>query len=202
MPAGCGGRLLMKFTGEETKEELLYKGIELIERFSEDNGIKMPKIFVVGPSRISAYGLFYPNDIIHVNMKLCRPPVKVPGYDWTFPGYIQDLTPYGILAHEFGHYISDMLGKKFRKNFVNIRKIEENVTSTDDRGLDEKMAEAARLFITNPDLLRIGRPYRYEIFSRHYTPVVKHRWKTVLKNAHPKIISAAERWIERGYIKK
>ena len=135
-------------------------------------------------------------------MKLCRPPVKVPGYDWTFPGYIQDLTPYGILAHEFGHYISDMLGKKFRKNFVNIRKIEENVTSTDDRGLDEKMAEAARLFITNPDLLRIGRPYRYEIFSSHYTPVVKHRWKTVLKNAHPKIISAAERWIERGYIKK
>jgi hypothetical protein len=191
----------MKFSGNESKEELLSKGLELIERFSEENGIKVPEVFI-DSSKKQVYGLFYPNNVIHVNMKLCRPPVKVPGYDWTFPGYIQDLTPYGILAHEFGHYISDILGKEFRKNFVNIRKIEENVTATDERGLDEKMAEAARLFITNPDLLKKGRPYRYEIFSRHYTPTVRNRWKTVLKNAHPKIISAAERWIERGYIKK
>lgn len=191
----------MKFTGRETKDELLYKGIELIERFSEENGIKMPKIFIISNKK-NVYGLFYPKNVIHVNMKLCRPPVKNPGYDWSFPGYVQDLTPYGILAHEFGHYISDMLGKKFRKNFVNIRKIEENVTSTDDRGLDEKMAEAARLFITNPDLLKRGRPLRYEIFSQHYKPVVKNRWKTVLFHAHPKIVTAAERWIERGYINK
>ena len=183
----------MRFTGEESKDDLLYKGIELIEKFSEANGIKMPKVFI-DSSTVKAYGLFYPNNVIHINMKLCRPPVKVPGYDWTFPGYIQDLTPYGILAHEFGHYISDILGKKFRKNFVNIKKIEENVTATDDRGLDEKMAEAARLFITNPR--------RYEIFSSHYQPVVRNRWTTVLTYAHPKIVNAAERWIERGYIKK
>lgn len=191
----------MKFTGRETKEKLLYKGIELIERFSEENGIKMPKVFIIS-NKNNIYGLFYPKNVIHVNMKLCRPPVKTPGYDWSFPGYVQDLTPYGILAHEFGHYISDMLGKKFRKNFVNIRKMEENVTSTDDRGLDEKMAEAARLFITNPDLLKRGRPLRYEIFSQHYTPIVRNRWKTVLSHAHPKIVTAAERWIERGYINK
>lgn len=191
----------MRFTGDESKEELLYKGIDLIERFSEINGIKVPKIFI-NSSTVRAYGLFYPNNVIHINMKLCRPPVKVPGYDWTFPGYIQDLTPYGILAHEFGHYISDILGKRFRKNFINIKKIEENVTATDDRGLDEKMAEAARLFITNPDLLKRGRPHRYEIFSSYYQPVVRNRWKTVLTHAHPKIVNAAERWIERGYIKK
>ena len=59
------------------------------------------------------------------------------------------------------------------------------------------MAEAARLFITNPDLLKRGRPMRYEIFREHYTPVVGHRWKTVLKNAHPKIITAAERWMQK-----
>ena len=85
---------------------------------------------------------------------------------------------------------------------MNIKKIEENVTATDDRGLDEKMAEAARLFITNPDLLKRGRPRRYEIFSSHYQPVVRNRWTTVLTYAHPKIVNAAERWIERGYIKK
>jgi len=189
----------MKFIGNESKEELLYKGIELIERFSDENKIKMPKVFVIS-NKTNFYGIFYPKNVIHVNMKQCRTAVKTPGYDWTFPGYVQDLTPYGILAHEFGHYISDILGKRFRKNFVNIRKIEKNVTSTDDRGLDEKMAEAARLFITNPDLLKRGRPHRYEILSQHYTPVVRNRWRTVLGNAHPKIVSAAERWIEKGYI--
>lgn len=187
----------MKFTGDEKKDELLLRGIELIERFSEVNKIKMPHVFVDTTIR-SAYGLFYPKNIIHVNLKACRPPVKVPGYDWTFPGYVQDLTPYGILAHEFGHYISDILGKSFRKNFVNIKRIEENVTSSDDRGLDEKMAEAARLFITNPDLLKRGRPIRYEIFSKFYEPVVRIKWKTVLNHAHPKIHTAAENWIQKG----
>jgi hypothetical protein len=187
----------MPYTGEETKDELLYIGIDLLEKFSKENGIRMPHIYINSGMSTKYYGLFYPNNVIHVNMKTCRPPVKTPGYDWSYPGYVQDLTPLGILAHEFGHYISDILGKSFRKNFVNIKKIEENVTATDERGLDEKMAEAARLFLTNPDLLKRGRPLRYEIFKEHYTPIVKHRWKTVLKNAHPKIINAAERWMQR-----
>jgi hypothetical protein len=191
----------MRFTGEEKKEELLMKGLELIERFSDLNRIKTPLVFIDSTIK-SAYGVFYPNNVIHVNLKVCRPPVKVPGYDWTFPGYVQDLTPYGILAHEFGHYISDMLGKEFRKNFVNIKRIEDNVTASDDRGLDEKMAEAARLFITNPDILKRGRPIRYRIFSEHYEPVVRNRWKNVLKHAHPKIHTAAENWIQRGQTKK
>jgi hypothetical protein len=192
----------MMFIGTETKEQLLYRGLELMESFCDLNKIRMPNVFINSGLGPNYYGMFYYRNTIHVNMKLCRPAVKVPGYDWTFPGYVQDLSPYGILAHEFGHYISDRLGKSFRKNFVNIKKIEENVTSSDNRGLDEKMAEAARLFITNPDLLRKGRPHRYEIFKRHYEPVVRNRWKTVLKHAHPKIHSAAEKWIERGQIKK
>jgi hypothetical protein len=191
----------MRLTGSETKEQLLYRGLELMESFCSLNGIKMPNVFINSGLGNRCYGVFYYRNTIHINMKLCRPPVKVPGYDWTFPGYVQDLSPYGILAHELGHYISDILGKKFRKNFVNIKKVEENVTSSDDQGLDEKMAEAARLFITNPDLLRRGRPIRYEIFSRYYSPVITNRWHTVLKNAHPKIHSAAEKWIERGQTK-
>lgn len=192
----------MRFKGKETKEELLYKGLELMELFCERNGIKTPHVFINSGLNFSYYGAFYYKNIIHINMKSCRPPVKIPGYDWTFPGYVQDLTPYGILAHELGHYISDMLGKKFRKNFVNIKRLENNVTSSDERGLDEKMAEAARLFITNPDLLKRGRPIRYEIFRNHYEPVINSRWKTILKYAHPKIHTAAERWIEKGITKK
>jgi hypothetical protein len=193
----------MKFTGNESKERLLYKGIELIEEFSEVNGLRLPKIYTVYGST-GFYGIIYPKgkNEIHINMTACRPAVKTPGYDWTFPGYIQDLTPYGILAHEFGHYISDVLGKKFRKNFFNMKRIEPDVTSSDSRGLDERMAEAARLFITNPDLLKKGRPVRYNLLREHYEPIVKNKWTTVLVNAHPKIITAAERWIKKGTTKK
>lgn len=190
----------MRFTGIESKEELFNIGLEHIQRFCDANGIDVPDV-KTETRNIRAYGLFYPSNTIHINMKLCKPPVRTPGYAWTFPGYVQDLTPYGILAHELGHYISDILGKDFRKNFFNIKRIEPNVTSADERGLDEKMAEAARLFITNPDLLRRGRPVRYEIFENHYKPIVRKRWAAVIANAHPKILSAAERWIERGHRK-
>jgi hypothetical protein len=190
-------RLLMKFKGDEDKYNLLERGLELISEFSIHNKIRKPRVFIYDGENKNAYGLFYPDNVIQINIKSCRTPVKTPGYDWTFPGYVQDLTPYGILAHEFGHYISDRLGKQFRKNFIKIHHIESNVTSSDNRGLDEKMAEAARLFLTNPDLLKKGRPLRYQIFREYYEPIIKHRWKTVLKNAHPKIIAAAENWIKR-----
>jgi len=187
----------MKFNGDEDKYTLFEKGLDLISGFSSLNRIRKPKVFIYDGYHKSAYGLFYPDNIIQINIKMCRAPVKTPGYDWSFPGYIQDLTPYGILAHEFGHYISDRLGKGFRKNFIRINRLESNVTSSDNRGLDEKMAEAARLFITNPDLLKKGRPLRYQIFRDYYEPIVNHRWRTVLKHAHPKIIAAAENWLER-----
>lgn len=187
----------MIFSGKETKQELFSIGITLVEKFCVINSIRPPSISIEENTKKPYYGIFYPNNTIYINIGRCRPPVKVPGYDWTFPGYAQDLTPYGIIAHEFGHYISDLLGKEFRKNFFNIRKIEHNVTASDNRGLDEKMAEAARLFLTNPDLLKRGRPHRYSILSDYYKPIIKHRWKTVLKHAHPKIHVAAENWINK-----
>src|SRR5574342_1404331 len=40
-----------------------------------------------------------------VNLKRSRPPVKVPGFQWSFTGFKADLTAPGILAHETGHHV-------------------------------------------------------------------------------------------------
>lgn len=190
----------MTFNGNETKEHLLAKGIELVQEFAMLNKIPHPNIFIYHDINDGFYGYIHYGNVIRINMKLCRAAVKTPGYDWTFPGSVNDLTPYGILAHEFGHYISDYISEnvdtEFRKNFSRLKKHENNVTYMDDKDVDERMAEAARLFLTNPDLLKRARPKRYGFFAEHYTPVVKKRWKTVLKNAHPKIITSVENWMK------
>jgi hypothetical protein len=188
----------MIFKGLETKEHLLSAGLELAHDFCKLNKLEVPKVIIDNSMDDSFYGIFYWNNVIYINRKLCRPIVKVPGHDWSFPGFVEDLTPYGIIAHEMGHYISDQLGKSFRKNFVKLKSREENISDRDDKNVDERMAEAARLFITNPDLLKQGRPLRYSIFSEYYTPIIDNKWKTILKNAHPKIVSSAERWIQKN----
>lgn len=193
----------MIFRGDETKDHLLTAGLELAHEFCKLNGLRTPNIIIDNTLDPSFYG-FYQNaysdfpHMIFINKKLCRPPVRVPGYDWSFPGFVHDLTPYGILAHEIGHYISDELGKDFRKNFVKLKSREVNVSDLDDKDVDERMAEAARLFITNPDLLRLGRPKRFSFFSEFYAPITNKKWKTILKNAHPRIIESAEKWIQKN----
>lgn len=189
--------MTMVFKGTESKHHLLAKGIELIQEFAEANHIAHPSIIINTGIGDDYYGFIHLGNVIRINMKTCRSAVRNPGYDWTFPGYVTDFTPYGILAHEFGHYISDILGKDFRKNFINLQRHESNVSLMDDKDVDERMAEAARLFITNPDLLKKGRPMRYGFFADYYSPIIKNRWTTILKNAHPKILQAAENWMHR-----
>ena len=106
------------------------------------------------------------------------------------------MTVAGVLAHEFGHYIDDIFknpSKKIRKAIGS----ESCVTSYEPNTF-EVFAEAFRLFVLNPELLKEGRPKRYSFFeSLGLKPVLLDNWEYVLGNAHPKIISAAHSWISR-----
>lgn len=61
----------------------------------------------------------------------------------------------------------------------------------------EKLAETMRLFILNPDLLRLASPSRYTfLLLSGLRPVINKPWDKVLENANERIINAALSWIK------
>lgn len=154
----------------------------------------MPKSWY-GAQRNDRHG-----SVIAVNVSKCRVATRIPGWSWSYPGYKTDLTPYGVLCHEIGHHVDRLLGSRGdvseRKAWRDVVAVEEEVSGYEPNH-QEAFAEAFRLFLTNPDLLKNGRPERWEYFTEklQLSPPHEHRWRVVLKHAHPRIISAAESWV-------
>lgn len=152
------------------------------------------------------YGLYDPKrgGTISVNLKISRPPVKTPGFQWTYTGWKADLTAPGILAHEMGHHVDHCIRVSMSKqDWKNTRSIWAAVCKSEPRvssyepNASEAFAESMKLFVLNPNLLKEGRPNRYKFLTRllELQPIHDLGWKSVLQHAHPKIISAAEKWI-------
>ena len=148
---------------------------------------------------------------LFVNLKRSKTPVKVPGFAWSFTGFKADLTAPGILAHETGHHIHFQFDKRLDSehrrillNCLQYLKENEAPVSGYEPNLHEVMAEACRLFILNPTLLKEGRPERYRFLTGHLGLKASHAapWREVLKHAHPKIISAAENWILKHELRR
>lgn len=146
------------------------------------------------------------NGIVFVNEKKSRPPVKVPGFSWSYTGYKADLTLPGVLAHENGHHVHAVLdgrvgpqGQMMIRQCLQYLMANEAHVSGYEPNIYEVMAEACRLFILNPKLLEEGRPERYRFLTGHLNlkPVHDVPWREVLKNAHPKLIAGAESWLKR-----
>lgn len=184
-----------------TKAELFEKGLQRVTDICLLNKIAVP---IIVQRRAPHYGFYSPRKkTICIGVKRCLPPVKTPGFSWSYPGYKADLTPIGVLCHEFGRYLYDVLSlESARWNRIvdeehEVSGYESAFIGRGDR-YNEGMAEAIKLFCTNPDLLRIGRPLRHKyIIERLQHPCIKP-WTEVLGNAHPQILHAAENWIQHG----
>lgn len=187
---------------------------ELCDTFLTVNQLPQPKAYLTEPDESrrppgknpwSDNGWYW-KDVLYVNVKHSKTPVKTPGFAWSYTGFKADMTAPGILAHELGHYVKDLIDRKvdrkhrkvFDMNIKAIGEIEPNVSSYEPNS-DERWAEAFRLFVLNPDLLREGRPIRYEFFLHlRLQPVNTLTWREVLVNAHPKMIKATESWIKKA----
>lgn len=143
---------------------------------------------------------WYTANKVHVNVKRTRPATVIPGYAWSYPGYKADLTAYGVTAHEVGHHVQ-AVRRVLREDIRVVVNREPCVTSYEPTAA-ESFAEMMKLFITNPDLLRIGRPIRWAFLTSHLKlkPVDDRPWTDVLSAAHPLIVAAARRWIDKGAV--
>lgn len=185
----------------------------LVKEFLELNKIIEPNSIDTDPEttswirskklRYCTFGLYsFATTNLYVNFNIARSPVKVPVRSWTYTGYKSDLTVSGILAHEIGHHIENYYQnhvgfnefktafKKFIKNEARVSGYEPNVS--------ESFAEATKLFILNPFLLKEGRKNRWEFFTTilELKPVHDLHWKEILKNADQKLLNAANNWVK------
>jgi hypothetical protein len=195
------------------KDALFAEGVARARSWLESHGLPQPHHLFSSMEEANRFrrGFVRPNwfgahiiedgqSAIAVSVKKCRVATRVPGWSWTYPGYKADLTPYGVICHEFGHHVDHVLGGargiSKRKAWNEVINNEEEISGYEPNCM-EAFAEAFRLFLTNPGLLKEGRPERWEYFTEtlKLTPPHSSSWKTVLKHAHPRIISAAERWI-------
>ena len=162
----------------------------MAEEFCEYNGL--PVIPVYNDVRLRGYGL-YEHEKIKVNVQATATPQRTRGRAWSFPGHKSDRTAAGVVCHETGHhaYFNCKLPRGWREVVAATRPI-----TSYEPSAGEAYAESLRLFILNPDLLRLGRPERYKYITEYHglRPVVTLEWRAVLEHAPEHILAAAEKF--------
>lgn len=197
----------------QNKSELLNNGIELLKRFCARNNVGVPNLWFPtndGDKTEDRYWhvnscAFYRKEMteytaqqyfkghyhIFIMVDKCAR-IGAVGRLWSYPGYIIDRTPYGVLQHELGHYFDDLVGAS---KSVTIRSNEEKPLTgycPQDTYWSEWWAEMFRLFVTNPELLKLFRPKAYQyICDMGITPCETRGPFTVIKDAPLRTIAMA-----------
>lgn len=118
------------------------------------------------------------------------------------PGSFEDHTALGVLCHEVGHHVDFSLNpraySRSKASGFSVMLDDEEEVSRGEYNVHESFAEAIRLFMTNPDLLRRGRPNRWEHLTRKLKlkPLHNQRWQTVLRKAPRYIHRSVEGWLK------
>lgn len=180
-------------TASETKRLLYAEGLDLCARFGEANQIQAPSYRdkVTGWGTWAKFG-FYHRGVITVDVAACRLPSLSP-YSWTWPRYKADLTPLGVVCHEYGHHVAAVFRERaVLAPKVRLARAKEKPLTSYEPNLSETFAESFRLFLTNPTLLAGLRPLRFAALRSHLVPVEERDW-TVLLQDSPRHLQAAER---------
>lgn len=188
-------------TRAETLDKLLTAGVKRTNAWCDKNDIIKPKLQQL-PSENWRFGVcaYYRP----ITTKICLDACASYGYAgraWSWPGYVIDRTPYGVVAHELGHHVdwlkSEQKGRYFGDFSSKMRRAsgEQKLTGYCPNDA-EWFAEMLRLFVTNADLLQKVRPRTYSLFRESGLEPVSADWKHELAGAPPRTIGMAQKKID------
>jgi hypothetical protein len=192
------------------KNQLADMGLAIASRFCEINtNISSPTFrlyrdpYDVEVKKIKAVGTcgYYRRGVIHIAIPACAH--NNPSYSW--PGFISDRTPYGVIQHELGHHVDEIMSGldvyrnkpgNFFSDKIREQSGEKPITSYSPNTM-EWFAEIFRLFVTNPLLLERIRPKAYKAIAEHFKPVVNLPEIGVLSafQAPEKVLERMFKWI-------
>lgn len=164
------------------KANLADVGLRLAQRFLSKNEYSGPIYDITNRALRGMCGYF--DSRVGESGKIV---VSVPGCahrnpKFSWPGFISDRTPLGVIAHETGHFIDNQV----RMASYRIQRLtgEKPITSYAPNA-SEWFAEMMRLYITNPGLLLLIRPKTYREIRKglRLEPAVTGDWRKVLAGA-------------------
>jgi len=175
-----------------TRPEMLKAGMELMARWCALNGVAQPRVEIY-EGRETDFGVcaYYRDDVIHIWPDACAH-VGYGGRAWSYPGYVVDRTPYGVIQHELGHHVDDAAGSRGGRVAHRWRAAtkEEPLTGYCPNN-NEWFAEMFRLFVTNPELLSLVRPRTHHLMQMEWPhPVETRRWQDVLNHTERQVNAA------------
>lgn len=185
-------------TPPHTSQSLVEGGAALASRFCRANNLPTPPIRVASSQewRVRYCAYYRPQKIVICPSKCAR--LGYGGRAWSWPGYVINRTPQGVIPHELGHHV-DWLHSDRREIYSGDfshsvwRESGEGAITSYCPDNSEWFAEIFRLYVTNPDLLRLLRPVTFDILARKFKAVVETDWRTTLERglAPPRIIDQA-----------
>lgn len=177
----------------QDKITLAQLGVEMCKEFLLDNELVVPKFSILTPEdryyHVNSCGFYRAKLGVHVMPQKCAN-LGVAGRNWSWPGHWIDRTPYGVVAHEVGHHVHHFHYQN--SNYVKDESGEKKLTNYCPNDL-EWFAEMFRLFLTNPDLLRLIRPRTFGLLAEEFNCISEETWQQVLHDAperHIKLIKS------------
>lgn len=178
---------------------LSYKeGTNLARDFLVENSLSVPEYFDHVPHDKKEKFGYYDRyrQRIFVNLLKCKEPELDFSKNYNYTCWKFDITPVGVICKQTGYHIDqihDFPSKK--KEWTSIKESPVFIKENDP---SEDFSDCVRLFICNPDLLKNGRPKRYEYFRDvlNLRKVVDLPWKIILKNCPDDAIQATIKWIK------
>jgi hypothetical protein len=174
----------------QSKDSLLFDGEIQIANWCELNGVTPPKVEIHWDGRCD-FGVcaYYRDGVIDIWPNMCAA-IGTAGRSWSYPGYVVDRTPFGVLAHELGHHVDRAHGPRGGERSHVWRPLDPSPLTGYCPNDNEWFAELFRLFVTNPDLLRLVRPRIYPAFAGAFKSVEARPWREVLAGAERQIKAA------------
>lgn len=167
----------MNIYSNEAKQYLMENGVNIIRDFCTLNNIKEPTIKLSNFRTTKKCGVY--DGRIKVDLSKCAKASNL----YSFPNLYVNRTPQGVVTHEFGHYLQDVLKISTRTLTKQYNKINEKPISSYAPNSSEWFAEIIKLFTTNPDLLKLGRPktYNWLVNDLKLKPLTRGDYINVLK---------------------
>ena len=185
----------------DRKLSLFTLGASVSQSFCAINNLPLPEYKI---KRLTSTGRYLGQTRtkraqILVNLEKTAYPVERPSHmRWSHPGWKTDRTACGVVLHETGHHVEEVLS--YRKPFLfdSWRKLWRGTkrVSGYEPNSAEAFAETMRLFIGNPDLLRLAIPARYNYIRGELKleSIQPHEnYRAAIGN--PNYYAAADRWI-------
>ena len=186
---------------DSSKADLFEMGKAHIAKWCELNVVEPPRVNPRLGTPDFGTCAYYREGEIEIWVQSCAAVGRF-GRQWSYPGYVVDRTPYGVLAHELGHHVDRQHGPAGGVRSHLWRPLDAAPLTSYCPNDNEWFAELFRLFVTDPDLFRLVRPSIADLFCQEWPTRAEHRqWNEVLANS-ARHLAAAQNKIRQATAQK